>query len=40
VNDTRLLVPENLNINGGFFHEVLPVRNKIPTLTKILVFNP
>ncbi|PKO07767.1 MAG: hypothetical protein CVU40_18945 [Chloroflexi bacterium HGW-Chloroflexi-2] len=24
--DTRLLVPENLNINTGFFREVLPVR--------------
>ena len=26
VDDTRLPVPENLNINGGFLHEVLPER--------------
>jgi hypothetical protein len=24
VADTRLLVPENLNINAGFFREILP----------------
>jgi len=28
-------VPENLNINGGFFHEVLSVTNRTSTSTRM-----